>query len=122
MVFVPGLHYFDYRYNLDSFDYSFIGCMCQVDNRSFVLIMFFFFIFSGSSYFEIKNGSNNITCKAALDYETQKRHTITIIASDGGYPTLSSQQSVYLDVIDINDNPPMFTNVAETLEIRYDTK
>ncbi|XP_071194264.1 protocadherin gamma-A10-like isoform X32 [Salvelinus alpinus] len=43
-----------------------------------------------------------------LDRETQSEYNITLIATDEGYPPLSSFQTITLIVSDVNDNPPVF--------------
>ena len=47
---------------------------------------------------------------------------ITVIATDGGIPVLSSESSVALDICDSNDNAPLFsTNDFGTLRITENT-
>ncbi|XP_023698697.2 protocadherin gamma-A12-like isoform X40 [Paramormyrops kingsleyae] len=43
-----------------------------------------------------------------LDRETQPEYNVTLIATDEGYPPLSSSKSIKLSVADVNDNPPLF--------------
>ncbi|KAK1343408.1 hypothetical protein QTO34_016188, partial [Cnephaeus nilssonii] len=44
-----------------------------------------------------------------LDYEKVKDYTIEIVAVDSGNPPLSSTNSLKVQVVDINDNAPVFT-------------
>ncbi|XP_074068835.1 protocadherin-1 isoform X4 [Macrotis lagotis] len=44
-----------------------------------------------------------------LDYEKVKDYTIQIVAVDSGNPPLSSTNSLKVQVIDVNDNAPVFT-------------
>ncbi|KYN09067.1 Cadherin-related tumor suppressor [Trachymyrmex cornetzi] len=53
-----------------------------------------------------------------LDYEEQIRYTLNITCSDGGHPRLSSVTSLTVEVIDTNDNPPVFPNTAIVRQIR----
>ncbi|XP_063784654.1 protocadherin gamma-C5-like isoform X23 [Pseudophryne corroboree] len=47
-----------------------------------------------------------------LDREQVSQYTITLIASDLGSPSLSSQTTVTITVSDVNDNPPAFLQTA----------
>lgn len=53
-------------------------------------------------------GVFNVT--RALDYETQRYYILTAKAQDGG--GLASTVRVYFNVLDINDNPPIFSSNA----------
>lgn len=39
---------------------------------------------------------------------------------DGGNPALTSTASLLISIIDVNDNPPMFTRPQYTREVRED--
>ncbi|XP_053319427.1 protocadherin gamma-B4-like isoform X26 [Spea bombifrons] len=43
-----------------------------------------------------------------LDRETISAYNITIIATDGGSPTMITKKSIQVTVSDVNDNPPVF--------------
>ncbi|XP_005995410.2 protocadherin-1 isoform X1 [Latimeria chalumnae] len=43
-----------------------------------------------------------------LDYESMKEYTIEIVAVDSGNPPLSSTNSLKVQVVDVNDNAPVF--------------
>ncbi|XP_018410358.1 PREDICTED: protocadherin gamma-C5-like [Nanorana parkeri] len=47
-----------------------------------------------------------------LDREKVSQYTITLIASDLGSPSLSSQATVIINISDVNDNPPAFLQSA----------
>ncbi|XP_073477108.1 protocadherin gamma-C5-like isoform X42 [Aquarana catesbeiana] len=47
-----------------------------------------------------------------LDREKVSQYTITLIASDLGSPSLSSQTSIIITISDVNDNPPVFLQSA----------
>ncbi|XP_049325022.1 putative protocadherin beta-18 [Astyanax mexicanus] len=55
----------------------------------------------------IKNYFSLITT-SSLDREIEDSYNITITATDGGSPTLSSSITIHLSVSDVNDNPPAF--------------
>lgn len=46
---------------------------------------------------------------APLDYETQRFHRLTVRAVDHGLPSLSSTQTLTVEVGDVNDQPPEFS-------------
>ncbi|XP_057588852.1 protocadherin gamma-A2-like isoform X2 [Hippopotamus amphibius kiboko] len=48
----------------------------------------------------------------ALDREQVSLYNITVIAKDGGNPSLSTDVHVLLQVADINDNPPTFPHTS----------
>ncbi|XP_061100562.1 protocadherin Fat 1a isoform X2 [Conger conger] len=62
-----------------------------------------------SDYFSIDRDSGIIWTARVLDHEEQPRHRLTVRAVDGGVPALSSEVEVFVDVTDLNDNPPAFT-------------
>ncbi|XP_068133843.1 protocadherin gamma-C5-like isoform X26 [Hyperolius riggenbachi] len=47
-----------------------------------------------------------------LDREQVSQYTITLIASDLGSPSLSSQTTIIINISDVNDNPPAFLQAA----------
>ncbi|EZA55620.1 Cadherin-related tumor suppressor [Ooceraea biroi] len=53
-----------------------------------------------------------------LDYEELERYTLNITCNDGGHPRLSSVTSLSIEVIDTNDNPPVFPKTAIVRQIR----
>lgn len=46
---------------------------------------------------------------APLDYENVKEYNVIIVAVDSGSPSLSSNNSLLVKVVDTNDNPPVFS-------------
>ena len=48
-----------------------------------------------------------------MDYETANSHTLTIIVSDSGAPTLSTTVVVNVIVQNVNDGPPVFTGTFD---------
>ncbi|KAL4241078.1 long-chain fatty acid transporter fat1 [Mactra antiquata] len=61
----------------------------------------------GSSHFTISDeGQLNLT--SYLDREIQDHYELEVIVSDKGVPPLSSSASVLINVLDINDNEPVF--------------
>ncbi|KAJ8416521.1 hypothetical protein AAFF_G00358090 [Aldrovandia affinis] len=59
--------------------------------------------------FGIDRDSGVIWTACALDHEETAQHKLVVRAVDGGVPPLSSDVSVLIDVTDLNDNAPVFT-------------
>ncbi|XP_056418388.1 protocadherin-23 [Hyla sarda] len=53
-----------------------------------------------------------------LDYETDTTHTLVLQASDRGVSLLSSTATVFISVLDTNDNPPIFHNPEYHVSVR----
>ncbi|KAA0190682.1 hypothetical protein HAZT_HAZT002680 [Hyalella azteca] len=49
-----------------------------------------------------------ITVAKTLDYENTKAILATVLATDGGYPALSSTCLLNVTILDVNDNAPVF--------------
>ncbi|EFN76851.1 Cadherin-related tumor suppressor [Harpegnathos saltator] len=62
--------------------------------------------------------SGTLYLRKPLDYEELMRYTLNVTCSDGGHPRLSSVTSLIVEVIDANDNPPVFPNTAIVRQIR----
>lgn len=54
---------------------------------------------------------------ALLDYEATKEYSVTIVAVDSGSPSLSSNSSLMVRVVDINDHAPTFAQ--STVEVHF---
>ncbi|MEE6478689.1 hypothetical protein FKM82_011955 [Ascaphus truei] len=73
---------------------------CQItDMLPFKLISF-----SGSYYKIITTG--------IMDREKISLYNITVVASDIGSPPLSTRKTIRLEILDVNDNPPVFDKMA----------
>jgi hypothetical protein len=66
---------------------------------------------SGFGKFDIDSGTGAVTVHsgAVLDRETAENYTITVTATDGGSPSLHTDQTVSVHLADLNDNAPSFT-------------
>uniref|UniRef100_A0A663N376 Protocadherin gamma-C3 n=1 Tax=Athene cunicularia TaxID=194338 RepID=A0A663N376_ATHCN len=60
------------------------------------------------NYYELRTN-------AALDRERTAEYNITITATDWGMMRLSSQESIFVQISDVNDNPPEFTQEVYTM-------
>jgi protocadherin Fat 4 len=62
--------------------------------------------FSGTFTIGEKNGIISLT--RDLDFEFSESYTFQVIIEDGGTPSLSSSSEIFVEVVDLNDNPPLF--------------
>uniref|UniRef100_A0A2K5E9P2 FAT atypical cadherin 4 n=1 Tax=Aotus nancymaae TaxID=37293 RepID=A0A2K5E9P2_AOTNA len=60
------------------------------------------------SIFAINSSTGVLTLAKALDYELCQKHEMTISATDGGWVARTGYCSVTVNVIDVNDNSPVF--------------
>ncbi|XP_060035762.1 protocadherin gamma-A10 isoform X7 [Erinaceus europaeus] len=58
------------------------------------------------------DGYYRLVTQRALDREQTSSYNITIMATDGGNPSLSTETHFTLQVADINDNPPTFSHIS----------
>lgn len=62
-----------------------------------------------SEYFTIDRDTGIIWTSRMLDHEEQTQHRLTVRAVDGGVAALSSEVTVTVDITDLNDNAPVFS-------------
>lgn len=63
---------------------------------------------SAKDHFVIAPDSGIVTLAKPLDRETKDSYNVTIKAIDQGSPQLYSVTSLFILVLDVNDNPPEF--------------
>ncbi|XP_069825382.1 protocadherin gamma-B1-like isoform X30 [Dendropsophus ebraccatus] len=71
----------------------------------------------GDVPFQVVSSASNfykIVAKNILDREKTTSYSITVQASDRGYPELTSRTIIQLDVSDVNDNAPVFEKLTYT--------
>lgn len=61
-----------------------------------------------TDFFEIDPKSGLIVTTQVLDHENAKHYNLKIKATDSGSVPLSSEAHVFVNIIDVNDNPPDF--------------
>lgn len=80
-----------------------------------------YFIFSGGSdQFYMDSNSGNITVQyaAKLDREVVSSYNLTVIAIDRGNPQKTGTTNVTVELNDVNDKPPRFLNLPQTLRVK----
>ena len=60
--------------------------------------------------------------REALDRETRRSYTLTLIASDGGVPLRTAEMTVTVNVLDNNDNAPIFSQTDYSVTIGENVK
>ncbi|XP_037108956.1 protocadherin-23 [Syngnathus acus] len=71
--------------------------------------------------FTLEEKTGLLRLLAPLDFETARFHRLSVAAVDGGLPPLSSSQTLTVEVVDVNDRPPVFSRdvyVASVAENR----
>ena len=71
-------------------------------------VSYHFLTFDEALPFKVNNTSGDILVTTPLDREEIGDYTFLITAQDGGTPPLNSTATVYVTVLDINDNSPQF--------------
>ncbi|XP_062044946.1 protocadherin gamma-B2 isoform X15 [Lepus europaeus] len=70
--------------------------------------------------FRIESSASNyykLVTDGTLDREQTPEYNVTIIATDGGQPPLSSSSTVTLRIGDVNDNAPVFQQAAYVVHV-----
>uniref|UniRef100_A0A8C9XET0 Protocadherin-16 n=1 Tax=Sander lucioperca TaxID=283035 RepID=A0A8C9XET0_SANLU len=60
-------------------------------------------------FFTLEEKTGLLFLSAPLDYETQRFHRVSVRAVDHGLPSLSSTQTLTVEVGDVNDQTPVFS-------------
>ena len=82
---------------------------------------------NGAVFYEILNGNTNdqfgifpdgvLYVGRKLDRETQNTFALTISAHDQGDPMRSASTTLYVHILDANDNPPVFKNTTYNMQV-----
>ena len=86
-----------------------VGTVEAGDNDDGINSMVRFSIQGASDLFQIDRESGAIKTLASLDYDTVQEHSLVVWATDMGTPSMSTSTTVSISVIDVNDNPPVFS-------------
>ncbi|XP_032384244.1 protocadherin alpha-7-like [Etheostoma spectabile] len=65
----------------------------------------------------LQNNMYSLVTKLLLDREKQSQYIVTIVCKDAGAPSLSSEKTIHIDVSDVNDNNPVFSQNPYTFYI-----
>ncbi|XP_076020968.1 protocadherin alpha-2-like [Genypterus blacodes] len=76
---------------------------------------------TGSSPFKLKSNYKNyysLVVDGPLDRETFSQYNVSITATDEGSPPLSSKGVITVNVSDVNDNPPQFSEAVINIYVK----
>ncbi|XP_029442087.1 protocadherin gamma-C5-like isoform X1 [Rhinatrema bivittatum] len=60
----------------------------------------------------------SLVTNGLLDREKSSQYNITIIGNDSGFPSRSTQETIFLQISDVNDNVPKFPNPTYTIHVQ----
>ncbi|XP_048512093.1 fat-like cadherin-related tumor suppressor homolog isoform X4 [Athalia rosae] len=72
---------------------------------------------NSTEFFHIDPEEGVVYLKRSLDHEKHSSHHFTVLAVDRGVPSLSSTAHVWVTVVDMNDNPPIFEQISYTCSL-----
>ncbi|XP_060936000.1 protocadherin alpha-8-like [Limanda limanda] len=72
--------------------------------------------------FDISQLTGEITVKGLIDYEEKDRYEIEIEASDKGFAPLTTEKSVIIKIVDVNDNTPEIEVTSFSSSIPEDSR
>ncbi|XP_070769937.1 protocadherin alpha-3-like [Enoplosus armatus] len=72
--------------------------------------------------FDINPSTGEITVKGLIDYEEKERYEIEIEASDKGFAPLTTEKSVIIKIVDVNDNAPEIEVTSFSSSIPEDSR
>ncbi|XP_029959550.1 protocadherin alpha-3-like isoform X17 [Salarias fasciatus] len=87
-----------------------------------------FYSFSSSmnqnilNVFDINSITGEVTVKGVIDYETNDEYEIEIQASDKGLAPLTTEKSVIIKIVDVNDNAPEIEVTSFSRSIPEDSR
>ena len=74
----------------------------------------------GNEVFSLNPSTGIFTLTSELDFETEEHYRFVVSGSDNGEPRLSSTVTVYINVKDVNDNSPTFSQAVYRAEVAED--
>uniref|UniRef100_A0A3Q3EB73 Protocadherin 1 gamma 31 n=1 Tax=Labrus bergylta TaxID=56723 RepID=A0A3Q3EB73_9LABR len=76
---------------------------------------------SSKSPFQLNPSVSNhysLVTKGPLDREKHDHYSVKIIATDSGNPPLSSERIILVELLDVNDNPPVFSQPSYVVYVK----
>nr|CAG4640600.1 EOG090X0007 [Eulimnadia texana] len=98
---------------------SFVGAVSASDLDEGVNAQVSYTVLSdwGNDVFSLNPQSGVFTLTSRLDYEQVQHYIFVVQAQDTGRPSLSSTVTVYFNVLDLNDNAPLFDPMSYSDEL-----
>ncbi|XP_055975002.1 protocadherin-23 [Sorex fumeus] len=85
-----------------------IGKVSAMDRDSGKNGQLSYFLLSGGKFFKMNPITGELVGWVGLDRERQEHHQVTVLVTDHGAPPRNATMTVYITVMDINDNTPSF--------------
>ena len=76
----------------------------------------------GNEVFSLNPTTGIFTLTSDLDFEAEEHYRFVVSGSDHGEPRLSSTVTVYINVKDVNDNSPTFSQAVYRAEVAEDAE
>uniref|UniRef100_A0A673UIX1 Cadherin domain-containing protein n=1 Tax=Suricata suricatta TaxID=37032 RepID=A0A673UIX1_SURSU len=76
---------------------------------------------NGKLLFTLDENSGEVRVNGTLDYEENKFYEIEVQATDKGNPPMAGHCTVWVEILDANDNAPEVTVTSLSLPVREDT-
>ncbi|XP_029021014.1 protocadherin gamma-C5-like [Betta splendens] len=76
---------------------------------------------SSKSPFKLSPSVSNhysLVTNGSLDREKNSQYSVTITAADSGKPSLSSEKTIRVELLDVNDNPPVFSQPSYVVYVK----
>ena len=74
-------------------------------------------ISNGNYFFIINKNNGSISLNRSLDYESKKSHSFTVFCYELEEPSIKGFGTVEITVLDINDNPPIFSERTKLVNV-----
>ncbi|XP_064610423.1 protocadherin Fat 4-like [Liolophura sinensis] len=74
-------------------------------------------LLGSSDLFSVNPHDSDLHLLEVIDRETTPTVALTLVASDNGNPPKSSHTSVVIDVLDVNDNPPILQHLDDIIKV-----
>uniref|UniRef100_A0A8C2UJZ2 Protocadherin alpha 11 n=1 Tax=Chinchilla lanigera TaxID=34839 RepID=A0A8C2UJZ2_CHILA len=76
----------------------------------------------GRHFFTLDESNGEVRVNGTLDYEENNFYEIEVQATDKGNPPMAGHCTVWVEILDINDNSPEVTVTSLSLPVREDTQ
>ncbi|XP_026790947.3 protocadherin Fat 4 isoform X2 [Pangasianodon hypophthalmus] len=94
-----------------------VVAVATADTHRLGPISFYLATGNNGEVFELHEKTGEIKVKESLDFESNKDFYLLVEARDSGVPPFSTYAEIYLNVSDVNDNPPVFTKEEYWCEV-----
>jgi len=89
----------------------------DLDKNENAALSYMFVSGNEDDQFEINSGNGQITLNKALDRENQDSYIMVVKASDSGKPIYTATTTVSINILDVNDNSPLFAQTAYEIQV-----